>query len=337
MKILVTGGAGFIGSNFIRHMLKKYPDYQIVNFDKLTYAGNLENLKDIENDPRYKFIKGDICDEKLINQVFSEEKLDTLVNFAAETHVDRSILEAGAFVKTDIFGTYNLLEAIKKHGIEKAIFISTDEVYGDYEGKGFAKETDKIEASSPYSASKAGGDLMVMAYHRTYDLPVMITRGTNNYGPYQYPEKIIPLFVTNLIEGQKVPIYGKGDQIRDWIYVEDHCGGIDVVLHQGSSGEVYNVGANNDPEITNMELTKTIVRLCGKDESMIEYVKDRPGHDRRYAVDTQKLRNLGWDPQVNFEEGIKKTVEWYQQNEIWWKKIKSGEYMEYYKKQYLNR
>jgi dTDP-glucose 4,6-dehydratase len=259
------------------------------------------------------------------------------VNFAAETHVDRSILEPGGFIQTDVYGTYVLLEAMKKYKTKKGIFISTDEVYGDYEGKDFAKESDCINPSSPYSASKAGGDLQVLAYHRTYDLPVMITRGTNNYGPYQYPEKIIPLFVTNLLEGKKVPVYGKGDQIRDWIYVEDHCAGVDTVLHNGKLGEVYNIGANNDPEITNMKLTKTIIGLCAKNENMIEYVKDRPGHDRRYAVDTKKLRDLGWQPEIDFEKGIEKTVEWYKKNEKWWKKIKSGEYLEYYQKQYQER
>lgn len=337
MKILVTGGAGFIGSNFIRYMLNKYSDYKIVNLDKLTYAGNLDNLKDIEEDERYKFVKGDICDKKLVNELFAEETFDALVNFAAETHVDRSILEPDAFLKTDIFGTFNLLEAMKKHGTLRGVFISTDEVFGDYAGGGFAKESDRLEPSSPYSASKAGGDMMVMAYRRTYNIPVMITHGTNNYGPNQYPEKIVPLFVTNLMEDIKVPVYGAGDQIRDWIYVEDHCSGIDTVLHKGELGKSYNIGANNDPEVTNMELTRTIVKLCDKDSKMIEYVKDRPGHDVRYAVDTTRLRNLGWKPKMNFEDGIKKTVEWYQDNTEWWKKIKSGEYMEYYKKQYKDR
>lgn len=337
MKILVTGGAGFIGSNFIRYMLKKYPNYKIVNLDKLTYAGNLDNLKEVVDNENYKFVKGDICDKKLIDKLFSEETFDALVNFAAETHVDRSILEPDAFLKTDIFGTFNLLEAMKKHSTLRGVFISTDEVFGDWAGGGFAKENDRLEPSSPYSASKAGGDLMVMAYRRTYDLPVMITHGTNNYGPNQYPEKLIPLFVTNLMENMKVPVYGAGDQIRDWIYVEDHCSGIDTVLHKGELGQSYNIGANNDPEITNMELTKTIVKLCDKDSKMIEYVKDRPGHDVRYAVDTTRLRNLGWKPKINFEDGIKKTVSWYQGNTEWWKKIKSGEYMEYYKKQYKDR
>lgn len=337
MKLLVTGGAGFIGSNFIRYMLKKYPNYKIVNLDKLTYAGNLDNLKDVEDNDNYKFVKGDICDKKLVDKLFIDETFDALVNFAAETHVDRSILEPDAFLKTDIFGTFNLLEAMKKHGTLRGVFISTDEVFGDWVGGGFAKEDDRLEPSSPYSASKAGGDLMVKAYRRTYDLPVMITHGTNNYGPNQYPEKIIPLFVTNLMEDMKVPVYGKGDQIRDWIYVEDHCSGIDTVLHKGELGQSYNIGANNNPEVTNMELTKTIVKLCSKDENSIEYVKDRPGHDIRYAVDTNKLRKLGWEPKVNFEEGIKKTVAWYQSNTAWWKKIKSGEYLEYYKRQYQNR
>lgn len=337
MKLLITGGAGFIGSNFIRYMLKKYPNYKILNFDKLTYAGNLENLVDVEKNPNYKFVRGDICDEKKVSEVLEKEKYDVIVNFAAESHVDRSILGAKSFIETDIVGTYTLLEAAKKFKIKKYLQISTDEVYGDWETGGYAKETDCVRPSSPYSASKAGGDLMVLAYRRTYNLPVLITRSSNNYGPYQYPEKIIPLFITNLLEGKKVPIYGDGGQIRDWLYVEDNCRAIDLVLHKGKVGEIYNVGANQKPEIRNLELTFKIIRSLGKDESFIDYVKDRPGHDRRYAVDTTKIRELGWEPKVNFEEGLARTIKWYKENASWWKKIKSGEYLKYYQKQYGGR
>jgi dTDP-glucose 4,6-dehydratase len=337
MKILVTGGAGFIGSNFIRYIFKKYPDYQVVNYDKLTYAGNLENLKDIEKDPRYKFIKGDICDFKKVSAVLEKEKCDWIANFAAESHVDRSILGARSFADTDVVGTLSLLDAARKYKIKKYLQVSTDECYGDWEAGGFARENDCLNPSSPYSASKAGGDLIVLAYRRTYKLPILITRSSNNYGPFQYPEKIIPLFVTNLLEGKKVPVYGDGGQIRDWLYVEDNCSGIDLILHKGKIGEIYNIGANQDPEITNLELTRAIVEAVGVDENFIEYVKDRPGHDRRYAIDTKKIRALGWKPQVSFKKGIKLTIDWYKKNENWWKKIKSGEYLEYYQKQYAGR
>ncbi|MEW6407328.1 MAG: dTDP-glucose 4,6-dehydratase [Patescibacteria group bacterium] len=337
MKLFITGGAGFIGSNFIRYILKRYPDYQVVNFDKLTYAGNLDNLKDIENNSRYKFVRGDICDFKKVCEVLEKEKCDWIVNFAAESHVDRSILGAWSFAETDVIGTLSLLEAARKYKIKKYLQISTDEVYGDWEKGGYARETDCLRPSSPYSASKAGGDLMVLAYKRTYDLPILITRSSNNYGPYQYPEKIIPLFITNLLEGKKVPVYGDGGQIRDWLYVEDNCSGIDLVLHKGKIGEIYNIGANQKPEIINLELTKKIVQALGLGEDMIEYVKDRPGHDRRYAIDTAKIRALGWKPEVDFEKGLKLTIEWYKKNEWWWKKIKSGEYLKYYQEQYADR
>jgi len=330
-KILITGGAGFIGSNFIRYILNKYSDYKVINLDKITYAGNPENLKDVKNHSQYKFIKGDICDKELVNDLILKEKPDAIINFAAETHVDRSILEPDAFIKTDIFGTYNLLEATKNHKIKKYIQISTDEVYGST-GKGLFTEQSNLKPNSPYSASKTGADLLVRAYSKTYNLPVLITRSSNNYGPYQYPEKLIPLFITNLIEDKKIPVYGDGLNVRDWLYVLDNCSGIDTVLHKGKLGDIYNIGADN--EKTNKEITKIILKELGKDKSSIEYVKDRPGHDRRYALDSTKLKNLGWKPEYNFEKAIKETIDWYKNNPDWWKKIKSGEYLKYYKKQY---
>lgn len=334
MKILVTGGAGFIGSNFIRYMMKKYLDLKITNLDKLTYAGNLENLKDVESNKNYEFIKGDICDQGLVGEIVKKHNFDAIINFAAETHVDRSIMEPGDFIQTDIYGTFILLEAVREYKVSKYVQVSTDEVYGDIPLGEFSKEDDPLKPSSPYSASKAGGDLQVLAHYRTYDLPVMITRCSNNYGPYQYPEKIIPLFITNLIENKKIPVYGDGQQIRDWLYVDDHCSAIDLVLQKGKTGEVYNIGANQDPEITNLELTKRIIKDLGSKESMIEYIKDRPGHDLRYAVDCSKIKELGWEAKVDFEQGINETIDWYKKNESWWKKIKSGEYLEYYNKQY---
>jgi len=338
MKILVTGGLGFIGSNFIRYMLAKYSAYQIVNLDKVTYAGNFENLAGIDKDPRYQFFKGDIADSKLVNSLISVQKPDAIINFAAETHVDRSIMNPGDFINTDVFGTHILLNAVKDHNVKRYIQISTDEVYGDFDNGGFAKETSPLRPSSPYAASKAGGDLQVLAFRRTYNLPVLITRCTNNYGPYQYPEKIIPLFITNLLESKTIPVYGDGQQIRDWLHVDDHCSAIDLVLHKGKDGEIYNVGANQNPEITNLELTKRIITACGKDEKSIEYVKDRAGHDRRYAVDVTKIKaELGWQPKYNFDSGIAQTISWYKNNLDWWKKIKTGEYLNYYKQQYVNR
>lgn len=333
MKLLVTGGAGFIGSNFIHYILKKYPDYKIVNLDKLTYAGNLENLKGLENEPRYKFVKGDICDHGVVDELVKD--VDAIVNFAAETHVDRSLYEPGSFIKTDVYGTWVLLEAVKKFKIKKYLQVSTDEVYGDIPKGEFSKETDILKPSSPYSASKAGGDMQVLASRRTFDLPVLITRGSNNYGPYQYPEKIVPLFITNCLENKELPVYDGGTQIRDWIYVDDHCAGIDTVLHKGEFGEIYNIGENQEPEITNLELTKTILELTGKDESLIKHVSGlRPGHDQRYALDTSKIRALGWGPKVSFRDGIEMTVDWYVKNREWWEKLKSGEYLNYYKKHY---
>lgn len=333
MKLLITGGAGFIGSNFIHYLLKTYPSYDIVNFDLLTYAGNLENLKDIEDNPHYTFVKGDIRDQKKVDSIAKDA--DAIINFAAETHVDRSIKKPGDFILTDVYGTYILLEAVKKFKIKKYLQISTDEVYGDIPKGEFSKETDRVKPSSPYSASKAGGDHQVLSAYRTYNLPVLITRASNNYGPFQYPEKIIPLFITNCFEGKKLPVYDDGSQIRDWIYVDDHCTGIDTVFHKGSFGEVYNIGANQDPEITNLELTKTILSITGQPETNIEYKKGiRPGHDQRYALDCTKIKKLGWKPYVTFEDGISKTVEWYRTNNKWWKHIKSGEFQEYYKNHY---
>lgn len=330
MKLLVTGGCGFIFSNFIRYMLKKYPDYEIINLDALFYAGRLENTKDFKDNPNYKFVKGNICDEKLVDKLMQE--VDWVINGAAQTHVDRSITDPDEFIKTDILGTYTLLEAAKKHNIKKFLAVSTDEVYGSID-QGLFTEQSLIKPNSPYSASKAGADLMVRAYFKTYNLPVLITRSSNNYGKFQYPEKLIPLFITNLLENKKIPLYGDGLNVRDWLYVLDNCSGIDLVLHKGKLGEVYNIGADN--EKTNKEITEIILKQLGKDESSIEHVKDRPGHDKRYALDSSKIKELGWKPEYDFEKALKETIDWYKNNEDWWKKIKSGEFLEYYKKQYL--
>ena len=315
-KLLITGGAGFIGSNFIRYILDKYDDYHIVNLDNLTYCGNLENLKDIEKDKRYKFVKGDITDSKVVEKLV--KKSDCVVNFAAETHVDRSIKDPQAFIKTNIFGTYTLLEAVKKLGTKLYIQISTDEVYGSVT-KGFSKETDPLEPNSPYSASKAGADLLARSYFVTYDLPVIITRSSNNFGPYQYPEKVIPLFITNLLRGKKVPLYADGKNVRDWLYVVDNCEAIDLVMHKGNAGEIYNIGAGG--ETTNIELTHAILTLLGKDENMIEYVKDRPGHDKRYALDITKLKSFGWAPKHDFKYALELTIEWYKNSTTWWQGV----------------
>ena len=317
MKILVTGGAGFIGSNFIRHMLGMYPDYEIINLDKLTYAGNLNNLRDIEDNKNYAFVKGDICDKDLDEKLVKD--CDAVINFAAETHVDRSILDPGSFVKTDVFGTHSLLEASRKFDVEKYIQISTDEVYGSIE-KGSFKETDPLEPNSPYSASKAGGDLLVRSYHETYGLPTIITRSSNNYGPNQYPEKVIPLFITNLIQGRKVPLYGDGLNIRDWIHVTDNCKAIDSVFHKGELGGVYNIGGGD--EITNLELTRKVLYLMGKGEEYIEQVPDRLGHDRRYSLNSNKIKELGWEPETDFDTGLMETVRWYKENKNWWRPLK---------------
>ena len=332
MQILVCGGAGFMGSHFIKYILEKYPDYMLVNFDKLTYAGNLENLKEVENNKRYKFVKGDICDASEVDRVVRENKIDTIVNYAAETHVDRSVMDPSAFLKTNIFGSYNLLEATKKFDLKKMVQVSTDEVFGSIDSGKF-REDSPFEPNSPYSAAKAGGDLLCRSYFVTFQTPVVVTHSCNFYGSNQYPEKLIPLFVTNLLEGKKVPVYGDGKQVREWIYTEDHCNAIDVILHKAKAGSVYNIGSGD--EIENIEITKLILEYLGYDEKMIEYVKDRPGHDKRYALDANKLKNeLGWEAKVNFRDGLKKTVDWYRENEDWWKKIKDGSYLEYYKKQY---
>lgn len=333
--ILVTGGAGFIGSNFVRHMLSKYPDYRIIVYDKLTYAGNLDNLLDVADDPRYAFVQGDIGDIEAVDQVMQAHQVDTIVNFAAETHVDRSLMEPGNFILTDIYGTYVLLEAAKKYGIERYHQVSTDEVYGAVE-TGFSKETDRLETRSPYSASKAGGDLMVHAYFTSFGVPATITRGANNIGPYQYPEKVVPLFVTNAIDDKPLPLYGDGLQMRDYQYVLDHCEGIDVVLHKGDLGETYNLGTGQGTR--NIDMTHGILDLLGKPYSLIQPVKDRPGHDRRYALNCDKVKALGWQPRHTFGQALAKTVAWYVENEWWWRKIKSGErWNDYYAKNYAGR
>jgi dTDP-glucose 4,6-dehydratase len=334
---MVTGGAGFIGSNFVRYMLEKYTDYFIVVYDKLTYAGRLENLQDVAEQfaDRYVFVKGDICDADAVAETIQEHNVDTLVNFAAETHVDRSLMEPGSFIQTDVYGTYVLLEAAKTFELERYHQISTDEVYGQVlEGR--STERDRLVARSPYSASKSGGDLMVLAYHESWGLPVTITRGSNNIGPYQYPEKVVPLFATNAIDDKPLPVYGDGLQMRDYQYVLDHCEGIDVVLHGGALGEIYNVGTGE--EMTNLEMTRIILETLGKPESLIQHVEDRPGHDRRYALDVSKLKALGWESQHSCAEAVAKTAGWYAENEWWWRPIKSGAlYEDYYEKQYGKR
>ena len=331
MKMLVTGGAGFIGSNFVHHMLNKYPEYKIVNFDSLTYAGNLENLKDLEENKNYEFVKGDIVNPEDVGKAI--KGVDLIVNFAAESHVDRSILSPADFIRTNVLGTQVLLEIAKENDI-RFHHVSTDEVFGDLgpSDPPFNENT-PYDPSSPYSASKASADHLVRAYIRTYGLKATISNCSNNYGPYQFPEKLHGLFITNLMEDKKIPVYGDGLQIRDWLYVEDHCKAIDLIIHKGSIGETYCVGG--DAEKTNLEITKKILELMGEDESKIEYVKDRPGHDVRYAIDFTKIKNdLGWEPEVNFEEGMKKTVEWYKENQDWWKSVKDGSYEEYCNKQY---
>ncbi len=332
MKLLITGGAGFIGSNFVHHILKTYPDYEVINLDALTYAGNLENLKELESNPRHKFVKGDICDGELMDRLVAEA--DVVVHFAAESHVDRSILDSAAFVRTNVIGTHTLLEAAKKAGNKRFHHVSTDEVFGSLapQDEPF-NETTPYDPRSPYSASKAGSDHLVRAYFHTHGLPVTISNCSNNYGPYHFPEKLVPLVITNLMEGKKIPVYGDGMQVRDWLHVEDHCRAIDTIIHRGKIGETYCVGGNG--EKPNIEIVKTILAIMELGEDKIEYVQDRKGHDKRYAINFDKIKNeLGWEPQVTFEEGIKETVQWFVENEAWWKAVKSGEYQEYYDKQY---
>jgi dTDP-glucose 4,6-dehydratase len=327
---LVTGGAGFIGSNYIHYLFEKYSgDVHVINLDKLTYAGNLENLRDVENNVHYQFFKGDICDEALVQLLMS--KVDIVVNFAAESHVDRSIGAPDDFIKTDVYGAFVLLEAARKKGVEKFIQISTDEVYGSILDGSF-KETDVLEPSSPYSASKAGADRLAFSYFVTFGLPVIITRCSNNYGPFQYPEKLIPLFVTNALENKSLPIYGDGKNVRDWIYVLDHCDAIDFLIHHGENGQVYNVGGGN--ERMNLDITNLILKHLRKPENLKSYVQDRLGHDRRYSVDTAKIRKLGWTPKYTFEEAMQFTIDWFVENRWWWEKLKTGEYLNFYKQNY---
>jgi dTDP-glucose 4,6-dehydratase len=332
MKLLVTGGAGFIGSNFIRYILKKYPDYQIINLDFLTYAGNLENLKEVEKNSNYKFVQGDICDKKLVDSLMLE--IDTIVHFAAESHVDRSILDSHDFIQTNIIGTHTLLESAKNNGLKRLHHISTDEVFGSLElnWPSFTEKT-PYDPRSPYSASKASSDHLVRAYFHTHNLPVTISNCSNNYGPYQFPEKFISLAITNLLENKKIPLYGNGLNVRDWLYVEDHCEALDLIINQGKIGETYCIGGQS--EKTNLEIAQKILELMGKKNDQIEYVTDRPGHDKRYSIDFSKIKKqLDWQPKTNFEEGLQKTINWYKNNKSWWKNIKSGEYRNYYKKQY---
>ena len=338
MRILVTGGCGFIGSNFVRYLLKTYPDYSVINVDKLTYAGNVENLSDIAETPRYSFMRGDIADASPM-EVLTGKGIDALVNFAAESHVDRSIEDPSTFIKTNVYGTFVLLEAVRKASSKQQIRfiqISTDEVYGSLGETGAFTEETPLAPNSPYAASKTSADLLVRAYHHTYGLPVLITRCSNNYGPYQFPEKLIPLMISNAMEDKKLPIYGDGMNVRDWIYVEDHCRAIDRVMHDGRPGEVYNIGGRS--EKPNLTVAKAILDHLGKPHSMIQFVTDRLGHDRRYAIDFSKIeRELGWAPSVSFGEGIRLTVEWYLAHQEWWRKIRTGEYLDYYKRMYGNR
>ncbi len=335
-KVLVTGGAGFIGSNFINHILKTRDDYFIVNLDKLTYAGNLENLKEVENNPNYVFVKGDIVNRELLDYLFDKYEINHVINFAAESHVDRSILGSEVFYRTNVVGTAVLLEAARNHNIKKFLQVSTDEVYGSLGATGLFTESTPLSPNSPYSSSKAGADMAALSFNHTYGLPVTITRCSNNYGPLQFPEKLIPLMIINALHDKKLPIYGDGMNVRDWIYVIDHNRAVELALENGGDGEVYNVGASQ--EMTNIEIVKLILQILGKSEDLIEYVKDRPGHDRRYAIDSSKIQNeLGWKPEFRFEDAIVKTVEWYKSNRNWWERILSGEYMDYYKRQYDNK
>ncbi len=333
--ILVTGGAGFIGSAFVRRMVEKYPDYTVVVLDKLTYAGNLDNLLPVHDAPNYRFERGDIAHRETVQRVMETYSVDAVVNFAAETHVDRSILEPDAFIQTDVVGLYVLLDVAREVGVQRVHHVSTDEVYGSI-AEGFFREGDLLEPNSPYAASKAGGEMMLRAYNVTYGLHTTVTRGSNTFGPYQYPEKLAPLFITEALDDRPLPLYGDGMQVRDWLYVDDHCDAIDAVLHRGAPGAIYNVGGEH--ELHNIEVTRFILKALGKPESLIRYVADRPGHDRRYALTNDKISaELGWTPQHTFEEAMAETVRWYQANEWWWRKIKTGEYLEYYTRQYAER
>ena len=334
--VLIAGGAGFIGSNYVRYALQTHRDWQVVVYDKLTYAGNLDNLKDVAEDfiGRYAFVRGDIADTASVSAALREHRASTIINFAADTHVDRSLMDPGSFIMTDVYGTHVLLEAAKEFKIERYHQVSTDEVYGQVLD-GRSTEEDKLHSRSPYSASKAGGDLMCLAYHTSFGVPVTITRGSNNIGPYQYPEKAVPLFVTNAIDNVALPLYGDGRQQRDYQYVLDHCEGIDAVVAKGTPGEIYNVGSG--VETSNIDMAHAILDLLGKPYSLIQPITDRPGHDRRYALDTAKVRALGWSNRNTFAQAIEKTVRWYAENEWWWRKLKTGEYLEYYKRQYAGR
>ena len=338
-KMLVTGGAGFIGGNFVHYMVNKYPNYMIVNLDALTYAGNLETCQPVEGKPNYKFVKGDIADREFIFDLFEKEKFDVVVNFAAESHVDRSVKDPEIFIKTNVLGTQVLMDASRAYGVERYHQVSTDEVYGDLpldRPDLFFTEETPLHTSSPYSASKASADLLVFAYHRTFGLPITISRCSNNYGPYHFPEKLIPLMISRALNDETLPLYGNGENVRDWLHVYDHCAAIDLILHKGRVGEVYNVGGHN--ERTNLEVVRTILKALGKSEDLITYVTDRPGHDLRYAIDPQKLENeLGWKPTYNFDTGIAQTIQWYLDNKQWWENIISGEYKNYFEKQYGDR
>ena len=339
MKILVTGGAGFIGANFVFYMLDKHPEYDIVCLDSLTYCGNIKTLEPVMDNPHFKFVKGDVTDRKLVFQLFEEEKFDVVVNFAAESHVDRSIEDPGVFLRTNILGTQTLMDTSNEYGVARYHQVGTDEVYGDLpldRPDLFFTEDMPLTASSPYSASKASADLLVMAYHRTYGLPVTISRCSNNYGPYQFPEKLIPLMIKNALADEKLPVYGTGENVRDWLYVKDHCKAIDMIIHDGKVGEVYNIGGHN--EKSNLEVVRTILKQVGKSEDLITFVGDRKGHDLRYAIDPTKIHDeLGWLPETRFDDGIRQTIDWYLDNRSWWEEIISGEYQEYYDRMYSNR
>lgn len=333
--ILVTGGAGFIGANFVIYMLEKYPDYRIVVYDKLTYAGNMDNLLPVSDEPRFSFTKGDICDPATVRQTIQAHNIDTIVNFAAETHVDRSIMDPDAFIQTGVYGTYVMLEAAREFGLERYHQISTDEVYGDIPAGYSSVESDPLRPRSPYSASKASGDLLVGSYFTTYELPVTISRGSNNIGPYQHLEKVVPLFTTNALENKPLPLYGDGGQMREYQYVVDHCEAIDLILHQGQLGEIYNVGTG--VEVTNLRMVELLLETVGKPQSLVRRVTDRPGHDRRYSMNIEKIRALGWQPRHSPEEAIIKAVSWYRDNEWWWRRVKNEEFAAYYEAQYGDR